>query len=90
MLAVAATGETRIEDKDAIFRMIATAAGQQSMQKGAELAMPPRLSVLADPDLSRKYGTDQHLWISQLQVQQVRLHLSYMLMVWYSVLYVVV
>jgi ABC-type glycerol-3-phosphate transport system substrate-binding protein len=35
--------------------MLATAASQQSMQKGAELAMPPRLSVLADPELNKKY-----------------------------------
>jgi ABC-type glycerol-3-phosphate transport system substrate-binding protein len=43
------------KDKDAIFRMIATAASQKSMQKGAEFAMPPRLSVLDDPELARKY-----------------------------------
>jgi ABC-type glycerol-3-phosphate transport system substrate-binding protein len=43
------------KDKDAIFRMIATAAGQKSMQKGAEFAMPPRLSVLDDPELAKKY-----------------------------------
>jgi ABC-type glycerol-3-phosphate transport system substrate-binding protein len=43
------------KDKDTIFRMMATAAGQQSMQKGAELAMPPRLSVLSDPELAKKY-----------------------------------
>jgi ABC-type glycerol-3-phosphate transport system substrate-binding protein len=43
------------KDKDAIFRMIATAASQASMQKGAELAMPPRLSVLDDPELAKKY-----------------------------------
>ena len=43
------------KDKDAIFRMIATAASQKSMQKGAELAMPPRLSVLEDPELAKKY-----------------------------------
>jgi len=35
--------------------MIATAASQKSMQKGAELAMPPRLSVLGDPELASKY-----------------------------------
>jgi ABC-type glycerol-3-phosphate transport system substrate-binding protein len=43
------------KDKDTIFRMMATAAGQQSMQKGAEFAMPPRLSVLSDPELAKKY-----------------------------------
>ena len=35
--------------------MLATAAGQKSMQKGAELAMPPRLSVLGDAELNKKY-----------------------------------
>jgi hypothetical protein len=43
------------KDKNSIFKMLATAASQQSMQKGAELAMPPRLSVLADPELNKKY-----------------------------------
>jgi len=43
------------KDKETIFRMIATAASQKSMQKGAELAMPPRLSVLGDPELSKRY-----------------------------------
>ena len=43
------------KDKEAIFRMLATAASQKSMQKGAELAMPPRLSVLDDAELNRKY-----------------------------------
>jgi ABC-type glycerol-3-phosphate transport system substrate-binding protein len=43
------------KDKDEIFRMIATAASQKSMQKGAEFAMPPRLSVLDDPDLAKRY-----------------------------------
>ncbi len=43
------------KDKEAIFRMLATAAGQKSMQKGAELAMPPRLSVLGDAELNKKY-----------------------------------
>ena len=42
------------KDKDAIFRMIATAASQKSMQKGAEFAMPPRLSVLDDPELAKQ------------------------------------
>lgn len=43
------------KDKDAIFKMIATAASQKSMQKGAELAMPPRLSVLGDAELASRY-----------------------------------
>jgi multiple sugar transport system substrate-binding protein len=43
------------KDKDAIFRMIATAASQKSMQKGAEFSMPPRLSVLEDPELNKRY-----------------------------------
>jgi multiple sugar transport system substrate-binding protein len=43
------------KDKDAIFRMIATAADQKSMQRGAEFAMPPRLSVLDDPELAKRY-----------------------------------
>lgn len=43
------------KDKDAIFKMVATAASQESMQRGAEFAMPPRLSVLGDPGLAKKY-----------------------------------
>jgi multiple sugar transport system substrate-binding protein len=43
------------KDKDAIFKVLATAASQKSMQKGAELAMPPRLSVLEDPELNKRY-----------------------------------
>jgi hypothetical protein len=37
------------KDKDAIFRMIATAASQKSMQKGAEFAMPPCLMIRNSP-----------------------------------------
>lgn len=43
------------QDKDKVFRMIATAASQESMRKGAELSMPPRLSVLDDKSLTKKY-----------------------------------
>ncbi|HET7559435.1 MAG TPA: extracellular solute-binding protein [Limnochordia bacterium] len=43
------------KDKDEIFRMLATAANQESMRGGAELAMPPRRSVLSDPELNKKY-----------------------------------
>lgn len=42
-------------DKEEIFRMIATAASRESMRKGAELSMPPRLSVLDDPTLAQKF-----------------------------------
>lgn len=43
------------QDKDKVFRMIAAAASQSSMRKGAELAMPPRMSVLGDPELAKKF-----------------------------------
>ncbi|MCH4564008.1 extracellular solute-binding protein [Halomonas sp. EGI 63088] len=42
-------------DKEEMFQMLATAASQESMRKGAEYAMPPRLSVLGDPELAEKY-----------------------------------
>lgn len=43
------------KDKDEVFRMLATAASQESMKQGADLAMSPRLSVLGDPELAEKY-----------------------------------
>lgn len=43
------------KDKDKIFKMLAEAASQESMTKGAELAMPPRLSVLGSEELAKKY-----------------------------------
>ncbi|WP_163560758.1 extracellular solute-binding protein [Halomonas sp. NO4] len=42
-------------DKEEMFKMLAIAASQESMRKGAEYAMPPRLSVLEDPELAEKY-----------------------------------
>src|SRR5262249_49267181 len=43
------------KDKDTILRLSATAASQKCMKKGAELATPPRLSVLDDPELAKRY-----------------------------------
>ncbi len=43
------------KNKDAIFKMIATAASQKSgLQRARSCAMLPRLSVLEDPELSKK------------------------------------
>lgn len=42
-------------DKEEMFQMLATAASEESMYRGAEYAMPPRLSVLEDPELADKY-----------------------------------
>ena len=35
--------------------MLAEAASQKSMRQGAEYSMPPRRSVLNDPELAKKY-----------------------------------
>ncbi len=43
------------KDKDKIFRMIATAANQQNMREAAEFVLPPRRSLLNDPELRAKY-----------------------------------
>jgi ABC-type glycerol-3-phosphate transport system substrate-binding protein len=43
------------QDKEEVFRMLAEAASEESMKGGAEYAMPPRLSVLNDPELAEKY-----------------------------------
>jgi ABC-type glycerol-3-phosphate transport system substrate-binding protein len=42
-------------DKEEMFRMLAEAASQESMREGASYAMPPRASLLEDPELSKKY-----------------------------------
>jgi ABC-type glycerol-3-phosphate transport system substrate-binding protein len=42
-------------DKDKIFTMLAKAANQESMLKGAEFAMPTRISVLGNEELAKKY-----------------------------------
>ena len=42
-------------DKEKIFKMLAEAASQKSMRQGAEYSMPPRRSVLNDPELAKKY-----------------------------------
>ncbi len=43
------------KDRDEMFRMMATAASRESMTRGAEFAMPPRLSVLENEELAQKY-----------------------------------
>lgn len=42
-------------DKEEMFQMLAMAASEESMRRGAEYSMPPRLSVLGDPELAEKY-----------------------------------
>lgn len=42
-------------DKEEMFKMLATASSQESMREGAKYAMPPRLSVLSDPELAEQY-----------------------------------
>ncbi|MAU97289.1 MAG: hypothetical protein CMP81_15625 [Fulvimarina sp.] len=42
-------------DKEEMFRMLAEASSVDSMIKGAEFSMPPRLSVLQNEELSEKY-----------------------------------
>ncbi|MFY0736339.1 extracellular solute-binding protein [Aurantimonas sp. NFXS3] len=42
-------------DKDEMFRMLAEATSVDSMTKGAEFSMPPRLSVLQNEELAKKY-----------------------------------
>ncbi len=39
------------QDPDVLFRIIATSAGQKSLRDAASLMIPPRKSVLDDPDL---------------------------------------
>lgn len=43
------------KDKEEMFRMLAEAASRESMMKGAEYSMPPRLSVLESKELAEKY-----------------------------------
>lgn len=43
------------QDKEEIFKMLASAASAESMLKGAELSMSPRLSVLENPELAKKF-----------------------------------
>lgn len=43
------------KDREKMFVMLAEAASQASMREGAQYSLPPRLSVLEDPELSEKY-----------------------------------
>jgi ABC-type glycerol-3-phosphate transport system substrate-binding protein len=42
-------------DREEMFVMLAKAASKESMQEGAQYAMPPRLSVLEDTNLAKQY-----------------------------------
>ncbi|MDF0601255.1 extracellular solute-binding protein [Psychromarinibacter sp. C21-152] len=42
-------------DKEEVFKMLAEAASRESMREGAKFAMPPRLSLLEDPDLAEEF-----------------------------------
>ena len=42
-------------DRETMFRMLASAASQESMLGGAEYSMPPRRSVLENPELAEQY-----------------------------------
>jgi ABC-type glycerol-3-phosphate transport system substrate-binding protein len=41
------------QDPDTLFRIIATSANQQSMREAASLLIPPRKSILDDPEMSK-------------------------------------
>jgi len=43
------------KDREKMFVVLAEAASQASMREGAQYSLPPRLSVLEDPELSEKY-----------------------------------
>ncbi len=43
------------QDPELLFRIIATATNEANMREGAALTVPPRASVLNDPELQRKH-----------------------------------
>lgn len=43
------------QDPDLLFRIIMASASEESMREAAALAIPSRMSLLADPELSQKY-----------------------------------
>ena len=42
------------QDPDTLFRIVATAGSEANMREGAALTVPPRRSVLNDPEMQRK------------------------------------
>ena len=43
------------QDPDLLFRIIATSSNKENMREAAALTVPPRQSVLRDPELAKKY-----------------------------------
>jgi ABC-type glycerol-3-phosphate transport system substrate-binding protein len=41
------------QDPDTLFRIVATSAGQASMREAASLLIPPRTSILDDPEMAK-------------------------------------